>query len=98
MTGMMQNKLIRAWVSLLALSTASTEVALFIDRGATGGNPGPIAAISGVIILALALIKARIILSRYLGLETTRFWRRGFNFALTTYALLLLGLYLAPAL
>ncbi len=95
---MMQDRLIRAWISLLVLSTASTGVAMFIDRGATGGNPGRIAAISGVIILTLALIKARIILSRYLGLETTRFWRRGFNFVLTVYALLLLGLYLAPVI
>jgi hypothetical protein len=94
---MIENKLIRAWISLLVLSMASTGVAVFIDRGATGGNPGHIAAISGAVILTLALIKARIILSRYLGLEATRFWRRGFNFALTVYALLLLGLYLAPA-
>ena len=95
---MIQNKLIRAWVFLLVLSMASTGVALFIDRGQPLDGSGHIAAISGVIILTLALIKARIILSRYLGLEATRFWRRGFNFALTAYALLLLGLYLAPAL
>ena len=96
--GMMQNKLIRAWIALLVLSMASTGVAVFIDRGATDGNPNHIAALSGAIILTLALIKARIILTRYLGLEATRFWRRGFNFALTVYALLLLGLYLVPAI
>ena len=95
---MIQDKLIRAWSALLVLSLVSTGAALFIDWGDTGGNPGHIAAISGTVILTLALIKARIILSRYLGLEATDFWRRGFNFALTAYALLLLGLYLAPAL
>ena len=98
MMGMMQNKLIRAWIALLVLSMASTGVAMFIDRGQPVDSSGRIAALSGVIILTLALIKARIILSRYLGLEATDFWRRGFNFALTVYALLLLGLYLAPAI
>ena len=95
---MIRDKLIRAWISLLVLSMASTGVAMFIDRGQTVDSSGQIAAISGAVILTLSLIKARIILARYLGLEATDFWRRGFNFALTVYALLLLGLYLVPAL
>ncbi len=95
---MLKDKLIRAWVALLVLSATSTAVAIFIDRGktASGANWVPVAA--GMVILLLALIKGRIILSRYLGLETTRFLRRGFNTALTLYALVLLGLYLAPML
>ena len=95
---MLNDKLFRAWIALLVFSMTSTAVAIFIDRGktASGANWVPVAA--GVVILLLALIKGRIILSRYLGLETTRFWRRGFNTALTIYALVLLGLYLAPML
>ena len=93
---MLNDKLLRAWILLLLFSGISTGVAVMIDRGKTPDDAGWITAVAGVIILGLALIKGRIILSRYLGLETTRFWRRGFNLALTVYALVLLGLYLAP--
>lgn len=92
----MQDRLLRAWIALLVFSAASTVVAIMIDRGTAADATGWITAAAGAVILGLALIKGRIILSRYLGLETTRFWRRGFNFALTIYALVLLGLYLAP--
>ncbi len=94
---MLNDKLFRAWVALLVLSAISTTVAIFIDRGKTAETGGWILAAAGAVILLLALLKGRIILSRYLGLEKTRFWRRGFNTALTVFALLLLGLYLAPA-
>ena len=94
---MLNDKLFRAWIALLVLSMASTAVAVFIDRGKTTTVTGWVPAVAGVMILLLALIKGRIILSRYLGLETTRFWRRGFNTALTVYAMVLLGLYLAPS-
>lgn len=93
---MHRDKLLRAWVFLLLLSAISTGVAVFVDRGSAQGASGWINAAAGVAILGLALIKGRIILSRYLGLETAPFWRRGFNFGLTIYALVLLGLYLAP--
>lgn len=95
---MMQDKLIRAWVALMLFSTISTVVALMIDRGKTSETSDWITITAGVVILGLSLIKGRIILSRYLGLETTQFWRRGFNAALTIYALVLLGLYLGPLL
>ncbi|WP_428546470.1 nitric oxide reductase F protein [Profundibacter sp.] len=95
---MLKDKLFRAWIALLVLSATSTAVAIFIDRGKTATGAGWVPAVAGAVILLLALIKGRIILSRYLGLETTRFWRRGFNTALTLYALVLLGLYLAPML
>lgn len=66
--------------------------------GVTGGMgaTGLINVAAGVVILGLALIKGRIILSRYLGLDATRFWRHGFNLGLTIYTLVLLVLYLAP--
>ena len=95
---MLKDKLIRAWIALLVLSATSTAVAIIIDRGRTSEAAGWAPVAAGVIILLLALVKGRIILSRYLGLEATRFWRRGFNTALTLYALVLLGLYLAPLL
>jgi len=95
---MLKDKLVRAWITLLVLSTASTSVAIFIDRGKTAIALGWVPAVAGVIILLLALLKGRVILARYLGLEATRFWQRGFNTALTLYALLLLGLYLVPTL
>lgn len=93
---MLNDKLFRAWVLLLLFSAVSTGVAVMIDRGKTPDDTGWITAIAGVIILGLAVIKGRIILSRYLGLENAPFWRRGFNLGLTIYALVLLGLYLAP--
>lgn len=96
MMGLLKDKLLRAWVFLLLLSAVSTAVAVLIDRGSARDAAGWINAAAGAVILGLALIKGRIILSRYLGLESTRFWRRGFNFGLTIYALVLLGLYLAP--
>ena len=93
---MLNDRLVRAWLLLMLFSGISTGVAIMIDRGKTPDDTGWITAIAGVIILGLAMIKGRIILSRYLGLETTRFWRRGFYLGLTIYSLVLLGLYLAP--
>jgi len=95
---MLKDKLTHAWIALLVLSATSTAVAIFIDRGKTASGANWVPVVAGMVILLLALIKGRIILSRYLGLETTRFWRRGFNTALTIYALVLMGLYLAPML
>ncbi len=54
--------------------------------------------VAGVLILLLALFKARIILSRYLGLSQVPTWRRGFNLSLSLFCLMLLGLYLASGL
>jgi nitric oxide reductase NorF protein len=93
---MLKTGLIRAWLMLMVLSSISTFVAVFIDRGHVASTTATAGA--GAVILLLSLIKGRIILSRYLGLEKTRFWRRGFNFALGSFSVLLLGLYLAPML
>lgn len=87
----MARDLFRAWLGLLALSLAATLVTLW-DR------PAALSAPAGAAILLLAWAKARIILARYLGLAAAPFWRRGFEISLAGFALLLLGLYLAPAL
>lgn len=74
-----------AWLALLVLSLGSTTLSLdVIPTTATG-----------VILLGLALLKARIILSDYLGLRAAPFWRRGFTFVLSLYVTVLFGLYLA---
>lgn len=82
--------LTRAWIALVALSGGSALVAA--AAGAGGDRR-----LAGAAILALAVIKARVILARYLGLWRAPSWRRGFNLSLSLLALLLLGLYLIPA-
>jgi hypothetical protein len=52
----------------------------------------------GTLILAVAFLKARLILVRYLGLDRAPGWRRGFEGAIGAFMVLLAGLYLAPAL
>ena len=87
---MARSPLTRAWLTLLLLSLGSTLIAAAVSRGFA-----PAAA--GVAILLLAWLKARVILSRYLGLWQAPGWRAGFNWVLGFYCLLLLGLYLIPA-
>lgn len=88
---MLSDPLNKAWFALVALSGASAVVAEL----AIGGLDRRVV---GAMILLLALMKARVILSRYLGLAEAPSWRRGFNLVLTLFCLLLLGLYLIPAL
>ncbi|MDF1718853.1 MAG: cytochrome C oxidase subunit IV family protein [Antarcticimicrobium sp.] len=87
--GLRPDALTRAWIALVALSGASALVAALagvqIDRR-----------LAGAVVLALALVKSRLILSRYLGLWRAPSWRRGFNLTLTLFGLLLLALYLVP--
>ncbi|RKF13507.1 nitric oxide reductase F protein [Roseovarius spongiae] len=85
------DKLTFAWISLLVLSGATTIVAELVNLGF---DPR----VTGTLVLFLALMKARIILARYLGLAEAPSWRRGFNLALSLFCLLLLGLYLGPLL
>lgn len=87
--------LTRAWIWLVALSLGSTALSVAVASGATGGR---LATAAGAAILALAWAKARLILTRYLGLAEAPFWRRGFEIVLGLYALGMLGLYLIPAL
>ncbi|WP_244512618.1 cytochrome C oxidase subunit IV family protein [Roseovarius nanhaiticus] len=82
--------LTRAWLTLIVLSGVSTLAAAAITAGYD-------ARIAGAIVLFLALMKARLILSRYLGLADAPSWRRGFNLSLTLFMLGALGLYLIPS-
>lgn len=82
--------LTRAWIVLLALSGGSTLIAAAVTAGIA-----PV--IAGAAILMLAWLKSRVILSRYLGLWQAPAWRAGFNAVIGLYCLLLLGLYLIPA-
>lgn len=86
---MVCDPLLRAWVALLGLSLGSTALSL------RPWSP-ELAAPAGSLILALAWLKARVILARYLGLAAAPSWRRGFDLALGLFCLLLLGLYLMP--
>ena len=81
----------RAWLMLLVLSGGSAVVAELVGSGLDRR-------LAGAMIILLALLKARIILSRYLGLSQAPTWRRGFNLSLSLFCLMLLGLYLASGL
>lgn len=87
----MRNPVIRAWVWLLGLSLLSTGLALLVDQRLSGGA----VTLAGAAILTLSWLKARVILSDYLGLRAAPFWRRGFGMVLAIYMLVLLGLYVA---
>ena len=78
----------RAWALPIALGLATTALAA---RGTVAGTPW-----LGALILAIAFLKMRLILTRYLGLADAPFWRRGFDADLGLFVLLLLGLYLIP--
>lgn len=80
-----------AWGSLIALGAATT---LLSPGGVWEVWPIPAA----MAVLSLAWLKARIILSTYLGLSAAPFWRRGFEFGLAVLCLILLGLYLLPTI
>lgn len=84
---MKTDALTKAWIWLIALSGGSALVAMFVEQGMDRR-------IAGGLILALALLKSRTILSRYLGLSEAPSLRRGFNMVLTFYCVFLLGLYL----
>lgn len=84
------DKLSRAWVTLLMLSGVSAIAAHLVNAGID-------ARISGSLVMVLALLKSRVILSRYLGLDAAPSWRAGFNLTLALFCLLLLGLYLVPS-
>ncbi|SLN44696.1 hypothetical protein PEL8287_02277 [Roseovarius litorisediminis] len=87
---MLSDPLLRAWLWLIGLSLGSTAVSLW-------HWPPKMTALAGTVILTLAWLKARIILSRYLGLAAAPFWQRGFGISLAVFCALLLGLYLIPA-
>lgn len=79
----------RAWACLLLLSAASVLIASgFADTLSSG--------MTGALVLGFAWMKARVVLSRYLGLWRAPAWLSGFNWALALFCLLLLGLFLIP--
>lgn len=82
--------LLRAWIALLALSAATTLLVRLFEGGL------PLAA-GGAMIL-LSLVKADVILTRYLELAAVPAWRAGFRAVLSLLGLLLFALYAAPAL
>ena len=73
-----------AWITLVGLSLIAAAVS-------AGLSPR----LAGPVILLLAVLKSRVILSDYLGLAAAPAIRRGFNLALSLFALVLLGLYMA---
>ena len=75
----------RAWLALIAMSFASTGLAASGSRGAG----------FGLVVLALAGLKARVILSAYLGLSAAPSWQRGFDLVLALLLVLFAGLALA---
>jgi nitric oxide reductase NorE protein len=52
-------------------------------------------AVVGGTVLVLAGVKARLILTQYLGLRASRFWRGSFTLALSIFLLAAFALYLA---
>lgn len=87
----------RGWIWLLVLSLASTLAAQWVEAGTAGAQAptaGRAAPVIGALILALAWLKMRLILTRYLGLAAGSFWGRGFGMVIAGYMTGLLALYL----
>ena len=85
-----RDPLLRAWLTLIALSAGSTALAL--ARPALPGQA--VHAAIGAAILLLAFVKARVILGRYLGLDAVPPIRRGFDAVLGLFFTAALVLYL----
>ncbi|MGV6847259.1 MAG: cytochrome C oxidase subunit IV family protein [Marinibacterium sp.] len=78
------SRLAIAWASLIALSLASALLTIApLYPEVVGGG-----------VLLLALFKARIILARYLNLEHSPAWLRGFTMVLSGFAAVIFALYL----
>ncbi len=78
------NPVTRAWHALLALSLASALLTLLsLPSAVLGGG-----------ILLLALLKTRVILARYLDLDASPAWLRGFTMVLSGFAGLIFALHL----
>lgn len=80
--------LFQFWGLLVVLSAMTTGLTMVHAQGLLKQL------ITGA-VLALAGVKARIILARYLGLATSRFWTRVFDFVLVVFLTLALVIYLA---
>ena len=77
--------LTRSWLILMGLSAISTA---FAASGLSGAG-------FTLAVLALAGLKARVILSAYLGLSAAPGWQRGFDLGLTLLLALMATLALA---
>lgn len=73
-----------AWLALLALSLASTGATVL---------PVPQQIVAAA-VLVLALIKARVILARFLELSAARSWLSGLSIIIACFFGLVLGLFL----
>lgn len=82
--------LTKAWLALIGLSAISTVIALALPGLDANGLK-----IASAVILGIAWLKARVILSRYLGLEAVPAIARGFGLVLGLFMLVAGGLYLA---
>ncbi|WP_347265916.1 nitric oxide reductase F protein [Paracoccus sp. (in: a-proteobacteria)] len=82
--------LTRAWLALIGLSAVSTVIALVLPRLDANGLKA-----ASAVILVIAWLKARVILSRYLGLAAVPAIGRGFGLVLALFMLAAIGLYLA---
>lgn len=78
--------LIEAWALLMALSLATTALTLV-----EASDPVRIA--TGGVVLMLAGLKARIILTRYLRLAGSTFWTRSFDMAIGLFLIIAFALF-----
>lgn len=88
---MTSRPLLEAWGILVALGMATTLLTL----GEPGGRAGRMLVAASV--LALAGLKARLILGRYLGLAASPFWRRAFDLAGALFLTVCFVIYLMGA-
>lgn len=79
--------LFQFWGLLVVLSAATTGLTMVHAQG-------HLKQLITAAVLALAGVKARIILARYLGLAASRFWTRVFDVVLGVFLALALVIYL----
>lgn len=77
--------LVEAWGALVAFSIGTVLIASLAS-----GDRGTLTAAG---VLALAGVKARVILARYLDLAGSRFWTRTFDLVIGIFLALAFGLY-----
>ena len=83
--------LVKAWAGLVALGAATSLAAAIV-------GPPPIPPLAAAVVLALAWLKARLILRHYLGLAAAPSWRGGVDAVIAAYLVLLFGLFVLPVL
>lgn len=76
----------KAWIILLVLSVATTGLTLF---------DGPSGLVTAGLVLAIAGLKARIILGQYLELSHSAFWTKLFDLVIGVFLMIAIVLYAA---